>query len=77
MQVMVKLFGMMRDRFESDKLTLELAEGATLADARQALGIKEEEEGYLITMVNGKYAQLEHPLQDGDEITLFPPVSGG
>ena len=44
-------------------------------DARRELGI--EEEGYLVTIVNGRYVPMEHELKDGDEIALFPPVSGG
>lgn len=76
MQIRVKLFGMMRDRFgDRPELILKLQPGATLMDARRELGI--EEEGYLITIVNGRYVSMEQELKDGDEIALFPPVSGG
>ena len=27
--------------------------------------------------VNQEYARLEHPVRDGDEIAIFPPVTGG
>ena len=27
--------------------------------------------------VNQDYAALDHPVRDGDEIALFPPVTGG
>jgi len=27
--------------------------------------------------VNQDYAQPDHPISDGDEIALFPPVTGG
>ena len=71
-QIRVKLFGMMRDRFgDRSELVLELQPGATLMDARRELGI--EEEGYLVTIVNGRYVPMEHELKDGDEIALFPP----
>ncbi len=27
--------------------------------------------------VNQAYAEFDHPVQEGDEIALFPPVTGG
>ena len=27
--------------------------------------------------VNHEYVGLDHPLRDGDEVALFPPVTGG
>jgi len=27
--------------------------------------------------VNQEYVGLDHPLRDGDEVALFPPVTGG
>ncbi len=27
--------------------------------------------------INSRYASLDHPLQDGDELAFIPPVSGG
>ena len=27
--------------------------------------------------VNQEYAEPDHPLRDGDEVALFPPVTGG
>lgn len=31
----------------------------------------------LLIAVNQEYAQANHPLSEGDEVALFPPVSGG
>ena len=27
--------------------------------------------------VNQEFAKLDHPVKDGDEVALFPPVTGG
>jgi len=30
-----------------------------------------------VLAVNHEHVPLDHPLQDGDEVAFFPPVSGG
>jgi len=41
-----------------------------------ALDLSDEPEG-LLYAVNKEYADRDHPLADGDEVALIPPVSGG
>lgn len=31
----------------------------------------------VLTAVNMHYVSLSHPVQDGDEVAFFPPVTGG
>ena len=31
----------------------------------------------LVVAVNQEYQEHDHPLRDGDEVALIPPVSGG
>ncbi len=56
--------------------TLELHEGATVADLLARLGSTAPLRGIAVS-VNAEYALSEHVLRDGDEIGLLPPVSGG
>ncbi|NOH79349.1 molybdopterin synthase sulfur carrier subunit [Vibrio sp. RE86] len=35
------------------------------------------EEGKLLAAVNQSIVPLEHPIQSGDEVAFFPPVTGG
>ncbi|MFS2223295.1 molybdopterin synthase sulfur carrier subunit [Pantoea sp. B65] len=35
------------------------------------------ESGRLLAAVNQTLVALQHPLQDGDEVAFFPPVTGG
>ncbi|MBI4498216.1 MAG: MoaD/ThiS family protein [Chloroflexi bacterium] len=32
---------------------------------------------HLMLAVNAEYVRPDHPLHDGDEVALIPPVSGG
>ena len=76
MRVTVRLFAALRERAGTGKRELELPAGATAGDVFAALGIGEEPQG-LNYAVNREYAERTHALQDGDEIALITPVSGG
>jgi molybdopterin converting factor subunit 1 len=76
MHVTITLFAGLRDRAGTGALSLELPDGARVADALAAVG--ELTEGVSVVMaVNREYADETHPLAAGDELALIPPVSGG
>src|SRR3954447_18523839 len=82
MRVRVRLFAMLRERAGRDSVELALADGATVADALEALradpGLDEMLGRLPVRMaVNRDYASLETRLASGDELALVPPVSGG
>jgi sulfur carrier protein len=54
--------------------TVELREGATVADALHAAGLLTSE--YVITR-GGRVIAEDEKLSDGDELVLYPVVSGG
>ncbi len=74
MQVRVLPFGILKDWIASS--TLELHEGATVADLLARLGRAAPLRGIAVS-VNAEYALAAHVLRDGDEVGLLPPVSGG
>ena len=79
MIVTVRLHGNLRrsgSEGHVDSLTMELAGGATIAMLLNALALDARPESLMMT-VNRRYAGLEQPLADGDEVRLFPPISGG
>jgi molybdopterin converting factor small subunit len=55
--------------------TLEVPPGSTAAEVIRTLGIPEGTP--FLVMVNGREAAPEHPLADGDVLSLFPPLAGG
>ncbi len=80
-RVTVRFFASLRERIGKDGLAWELAAGASLGDLVDALDRAYPEAGIgwrgLHLAVNRRYASPDVRLQDGDEVAIFPPVSGG
>jgi len=61
--------------------SLTLAEGATAADAAQALALQDARLADLLTRtriaVRAEFAEADTVLHDGDEVAFLPPMSGG
>jgi len=83
MVLQVRLFAVLRERAGRDSLEVEVAEGATVAEALRALGAASEPLGAaleampVVMAVNRSYVDPEAKLSPGDELALIPPVSGG
>jgi MoaE-MoaD fusion protein len=81
MRLTVRLFAMLREQAGADSVELELSEGATGADALEALraepGLELLNRLPVRLAVNREYADLEDELAAGDELAVIPPVSGG
>jgi MoaE-MoaD fusion protein len=75
-EVVVKLFAALRERAGTRERRLQLDDGAATADVWSALQLGDEPPG-LLYAVNKVYAERDRPLEDGDEVALIPPVSGG
>ena len=76
MEVTIRLFAVLRERAGAREVTLELPDGARVADAIRALS--EIAEGLpLVMAVNREYAPEDRVLEPGDDLALVPPVSGG
>lgn len=81
MRVTVRFFATLRDRAGVEQAEIELADGATVATLLKHLSETYPRLtpalGTTIVAINHDYAFAEDPLSDGDEVGLFPPVSGG
>jgi molybdopterin synthase catalytic subunit len=71
--VRVRLFAGLRERAGWSQREID---AATVADVWRALELGDEPAG-LLYAVNKEYATPDRALEDGDEIALIPPVSGG
>ncbi len=73
-KVTVKLFASLRkDRFAVDDFDYQ--EGVTVGHILVSLRIPEEEAA--IIFINGRHAEPDSPLGEGDRLAIFPPVGGG
>src|SRR5258708_34163056 len=79
--VRVLFFGAARDATGHEETLCELNPPANTATARsQILSRFPDLQRFgnsLLFAVNQEYAQPEREIHDGDELALFPPVSGG
>ena len=81
MQVRVLYFALIRERAGERQQELTLPEGATVADLMAHLSERHpdlaEPLETAVIAVNKQFAFPQEPLKEGDEIAIFPPVSGG
>ena len=81
-RVRVLLFGAAREAAGADEVTLDLAAPATARDVFERVtadypSLRRFGRSLLVA-VNQEYARaLEGEVKDGDEVAVFPPVSGG
>ena len=74
MKIKVKLFATLRkERF--DEKDLEIDNGSDIEYLLKKIQLKKEE--IAIIFINGKHADLNTVISDGDDIALFPPIGGG
>lgn len=81
MKLRVLYFAVFRERLGKDEEEIELPEGATVATAVDALGIRHPAiarlAGRFRVAVNQEFAGNDEALRNGDELALIPPVAGG
>jgi molybdopterin synthase catalytic subunit len=81
MRVRVLPFGVSKDWLGAAAATVELPDGASVADLLQHLTARaaatEKAFRGIAVSVNAEYASAGQVLRDGDEVGLLPPVSGG
>lgn len=81
MNVTVLLFATLKDRAQRAQVTLALDDGATVGDLKSRLAHEVPSLAPVLptalASINREFAFQQDALRDGDEVGLFPPVSGG
>jgi molybdopterin converting factor subunit 1 len=81
MHVNVLLFAALAERANSREIPVQLPEAATVGTLLQAIGDTYPALAPLLpscfVSVNQEYAQPDRVINEGDEIAILPPVSGG
>lgn len=76
MTIEVKFFASLRERLGCNEAQLESTEATTVAEV-WARCTEEAMPVNVLMAVNLEYVPADHPVQDGDEVAFFPPVTGG
>jgi molybdopterin converting factor small subunit len=74
MEIEVRLFAGLR-QFAKQNDKIELDDGKSVSDLLERLGIPPSK--VAIILVNGRHAEQDQPLQDGETVSLFPAIAGG
>ncbi len=74
MEIKVRLFATLREN-RGKELQLSFSEDVTPADIIDKLEIAKAD--VAILLVNGRDGSLDQQLNDGDVVSIFPPVGGG
>ncbi|MGN6592212.1 MAG: MoaD/ThiS family protein, partial [Terriglobales bacterium] len=77
MQVKAVLFAVLAERLGVREEWLELPAGATAGDVLAHYRARLSSEGSILLAVNAEFRPPEAPLNEGDEVALLPPMSGG
>lgn len=81
MNITLKLFSLAKDLAGFEERPLNLNDGASAEAVVQYLAQVnpkfEQWKQSLRLAVNYEYVSHQHPLRDGDEVAVIPPVSGG
>ncbi|MCH7483693.1 MAG: molybdopterin converting factor subunit 1 [Chloroflexi bacterium] len=77
----VRLFARLADLAGTREAAVELGEGLTAAGVFGVLVQRYPSltgfDAFVRFAVNSEYVPASHPVRDGDEVALIPPVSGG
>ena len=76
MAITILFFARLREQVGKREVTLPATQAPTVAQA-WANTVAAPMPANLLAAVNHEYAALDAPLQDGDEVAFFPPVTGG
>ena len=81
MRIDVQLFATLRDRAGAKSIAVEVPDGSTVANLIERIAADypalEAALPSAIVAVNQEFAFPPTPVRTGDEVALFPPVSGG
>ncbi len=81
MEINVRLYGPAKQYLELDDFTLFVNEAATVGAALDELGLMSDELADLLptcgVAIGDDMVNRDHVLQEGDHLSVLPPVNGG
>ena len=77
MPITVKYFASLREQMGRDQELLQASKARTVGDVWQQVSDGRTLPSNTLCAVNMEYVDNSHPVQEGDEVAFFPPVTGG
>jgi molybdopterin synthase sulfur carrier subunit len=77
MSIRVRYFASLREKMGQAEQSLAFVGISTIADVWNAASGGQPFPDRTLCALNMNYAPLDSPVQDGDEVAFFPPVTGG
>ena len=77
MSVTVKFFAGLREALGISETTVEVDTSSTARDIWAGATNGAELPDNTLCAINLTHIELDQPVQDGDEVAFFPPVTGG
>ncbi|TDJ03903.1 MAG: MoaD/ThiS family protein [Caldithrix sp.] len=81
MKVTLRLFGQLRELAECDEAEIEIKEGTKIGDLVWLVGERfpnmRQHLKVVSFSIDNDYASKETVLNEGNEVSLLPPISGG
>lgn len=77
MQVKVLAFGPLAEEMGGREHIIDILPNSSVRFVLEEINLEKWLSQGLIVSINGEKVQEDEPVNDGDEIALLPPVSGG
>lgn len=77
MSISVRYFASLRENLKKDSDTLDAGQASSVAEVWQCVNKDVALPQDLLCAVNHRHASFDTPVQEGDEVAFFPPVTGG
>lgn len=77
MDIKVRFFASLRERLKLSDCAVSFAPAMTVEQVWNKVTNNESLPANLLCAVNMEYVSLQAPVNAGDEVAFFPPVTGG
>ena len=77
MDIKVRFFASLRERLKLSDCSISIAPAMTVEQVWNKVTNTEPLPANLLCAVNMEYVSLQTPVNAGDEVAFFPPVTGG
>ncbi len=77
MSIQIRYFASLRERMGRSDDSLDTDRTLTVAEVWAHVSGNKPLPASVLVAVNMEYTNVNHEVQDGDEVAFFPPVTGG